>query len=965
MAENQWRGFLRGGRNAIQVVVAATIVGLAGGAALAGGLTPRMSSATGSDSSSAAPLPPEALAAACRARNPYLVTPCYAKGDEWDEPAVVAYRDTSDNSDHHVLATHRQVGATYGAAYDAERRHLFMAAYHKRGTAFGPLGPGGIYRIDMATGDVLQWLTVPDAGPDRHDRRGGYWPDARAQNSVGVVGLGDIDLSEDGADLFVINLQVRQIFRFRTSDRGLVQRIPIGAADEAWYGDARPFALAVAADKLYHGVVNTAFRSGDDRAIEALVYESRYDGGEMREVARFSLAYDRGAALRFGGGAAISARWRAWINGYDSVAGFPGFGIYPQPMLSDIAFTNDGDMVLGLRDRFGDMTFFDPGGANPPGEGAGIPAGDILLGRRSGDRWTVDAAPEHFAEDAGPGLGARSAVHEETGFGGLGYIPASDLVVTTGLAPERINSGGAFWFEPGSGDNTAREEIYAWSADAPNFGKANGLGDVELMCPVEVPTPTPTATLTATATSIPTSTPTPTLTLTPTITPTPTPYRIYLPFAESGCIPKKRYIDVVLVLDRSTSMLRPVEEGGIAKNEAAIQAAAHFVGQLQLEPDYLDRHDQVSIVGFNDLAWTQMPLSNDRGAVLSALDELREVTAEGTRLDLAFIQGQDALDTPARMPDNKPVLILLTDGIPNRVPFPPGGRQEDTVLEAAARARRSGTHVFTIGLGKPTDIFPRMLMEASSNPYDYYYAPRPEDLLGIYERIAGRFYTCDLDEPPPPTPCLPEHVHADVALVLDMSTSMRRDTPSGSIKLNAAIEAAHLFASLMDFEPDGWHRRDQVAIVGFNDEAWVEIGLSSDRAAIHDAIDRLRGRVAEGTRLDLAIERGQSVFYEDRLLENDAVMIVLSDGLPNRVPTPEPSGTQEETVLAEAAKAKLTSTRIFTIGLGLPDDILRDLLERVASSSRDYFFAPDGEDLEDIYRQIAGRIEECKPVGDG
>ncbi|HUE96013.1 MAG TPA: VWA domain-containing protein, partial [Longimicrobiaceae bacterium] len=89
------------------------------------------------------------------------------------------------------------------------------------------------------------------------------------------------------------------------------------------------------------------------------------------------------------------------------------------------------------------------------------------------------------------------------------------------------------------------------------------------------------------------------------------------------------------------------------------------------------------------------------------------------------------------------------------------------------------------------------------------------------------------------------------------------------------------------------------------------------------------------------------------------VMILLTDGLPTRVPTPESGGRQEDTVIAEAARAKAAGTRIFTIGLGLGDDVLRDLLGAVASRPEDYHFAPDGEDLADVYRQIAGRIRGC------
>ena len=43
---------------------------------------------------------------------------------------------------------------------------------------------------------------------------------------------------------------------------------------------------------------------------------------------------------------------------------------------------------------------------------------------------------------------------------------------------------------------------------------------------------------------------------------------------------------------------------------------------------------------------------------------------------------------------------------------------------------------------------------------------------------------------------------------------------------------------------------------------------------------------------------------------------------------------------------------MFTIGLGLPDDVLRQLLEDAASHPRDYAFAPDAEDLAAIRRDI-------------
>ncbi len=255
------------------------------------------------------------------------------------------------------------------------------------------------------------------------------------------------------------------------------------------------------------------------------------------------------------------------------------------------------------------------------------------------------------------------------------------------------------------------------------------------------PTPTPTETSTPT----PTDTPEPTKTPTSTLTPTPSSYTIYLPIARQDpdeCIPELIYADAVLVIDMSTSMYRETRSGR-TKHEAALAAARAFVEQLNLVGDILGRHDRVGIAGFNDTAWTAIELSNDPDAIDTAIESLLDRIANGTRLDLALLQGQSVLDATARIDDNSPVLILLTDGLPNRVPLHPvSGRQEETVLEAATEAKEAGTRVFTIGLGDPADVAHELLEEAASSPEDFYYAPDGDDLESIYRQIAGRIVEC-------------------------------------------------------------------------------------------------------------------------------------------------------------------------------------------------------------------------------
>lgn len=459
-------------------------------------------------------------AAACTLADPVLATTMFARGPHPSQPAVVSFTRRAADAIG-TLAVQRDVGAAYGLAYDRPKHHLYIAAYHKRGAPFGPGGPGAVYRLDVATGQVAAWLTVPNAGADAHDAGGGHFPDTSARTAVGKTGLGDIDLNADGSELFVMNLADKRIYRYRTEDGALLGTLPTGAAGEPWAADARPFALAVEGDVLYHGVVDAAERRQSAADLRAVVYASGHDGAAMRPVADFGLDYARGLVDVPAG---LAARWQPWGDGYvfhPGPAPGTGWNIRPQPILSDIVFTANGDMVLGLRDRYGDMGFYDPSGLNPDGEGSMIPAGDIVHARKVGGGFVVQPSPEYYTDDFGPGFGALP-VHDETAFGGLAHLDASDEVVTSAAAPLDIVTGGALWFAPATAVNTARRELYRL-AGGITYAKANGLGDVEQLCvlppPESPPSVTPRATATATATTTPTAAPPPSATATAAPTP--------------------------------------------------------------------------------------------------------------------------------------------------------------------------------------------------------------------------------------------------------------------------------------------------------------------------------------------------------------------------------------------------------------------------------------------------------------
>jgi Mg-chelatase subunit ChlD len=253
--------------------------------------------------------------------------------------------------------------------------------------------------------------------------------------------------------------------------------------------------------------------------------------------------------------------------------------------------------------------------------------------------------------------------------------------------------------------------------------------------PTLTPTPAPTDTPTPTPTNTPTRTPTPTP-VPP--TPTPRPQPIYLPILiREQCIPSRTYTDVALVLDLSTTMREPSADG--RRKIDVVQAAAQlFLDRMTLAGDERQGSDQVAIVAFNRTAWIQQPLTRDRSALRTAIERLPLRMEEYTRLDLAFERGAEAL-RDERHTINSPVLIVLTDGLPNQVPYAEDGTVETTVLRAAAAAKAAGITVYTIGVGRPggahREINPDLLRAAASRPNMYFGALDAGQVAGIYGEL--------------------------------------------------------------------------------------------------------------------------------------------------------------------------------------------------------------------------------------
>ncbi|NJK39212.1 MAG: tandem-95 repeat protein [Oscillatoriales cyanobacterium RM2_1_1] len=454
-----------------------------------------------------------------------------------------------------TLATIGNVGATYGLAFHNEADDLFAGAFQRRHTDIGPEGNDAIYRLDGVAGGtpaITPFINLDDffgadsAGPLSHDRNN-FNSDGPAFDAVGKVALGDVELSEDRQFVWTVNLNDRRLYKIpvgtaadpttpvdyalgdtRPIERyNLVEGINPPDPTDPNEGtgidfsasvpdDVRPFGMAIQDGLIYLGFVDSAESTQNANDLEAYVYsfDPETETFSTAPVLSFPLTYQRSikhALTPDDGNAGFPSEWTYWRNDFSDLtfrnqtSADLAWTVEVQPMLTDITFDNNGDMVLGLADRTSYQMGRSPVdvNGNPP---AGVTdfditsGGEILRATTNGDdTWTIEP---HVADAAGnPGTDrnsefykgeffqnpvATTTSHEETAQGGLAQVPGYNSVATTAMDPAWFFSGGVIKLEnedvPRGDSQTSRTELFARRGNPdPNafFNKASGLGDLE------------------------------------------------------------------------------------------------------------------------------------------------------------------------------------------------------------------------------------------------------------------------------------------------------------------------------------------------------------------------------------------------------------------------------------------------------------------------------------------------------
>ncbi len=495
----------------------------------------------------------------CEDSNPPILVSCFETGNAVygstgnANKGIIGfpYNSTGSLTAPSEVAQIYEVGTVWGLAWQASTQRMFSGAFLKRHSGLGPEGIGGVYVTDYTngTGTVvnsfdLQGVSPANGGPaidlgsvDRssgadytlpNDNTTDNW-DLDAFEKIGKISFGDVDISPDGRTLWLTNLNQQALISVDVSDStnypGVVNQYRfqgMSGTPNCAKGELRPWGLAISKNKGYVGCVctgenNTSTTS--DMHAYVLSFDLNNPTGFTTEI-DFALNYTRENAIDFTGLSigTQSGAWNTWADTWVET----GFGnsplselAYPQPILSDLDFLDDGSMVMGFSDRWG----FQMGYANYiPVSGvtastSGDVAGDIIKacyingtfvlegtgGCTVNDNTTNSTLDndgpsnngEFFYSDAFDDTGRSPTFnHNETFIGSLGVLRGTNEVVAAHYDPL---DGNGFAFDLGllwhNAETGARNQELRIIESGAVQSKGNNLGDLALVCaaaPLEI-----------------------------------------------------------------------------------------------------------------------------------------------------------------------------------------------------------------------------------------------------------------------------------------------------------------------------------------------------------------------------------------------------------------------------------------------------------------------------------------------
>lgn len=462
--------------------------------------------------------------------NPWIVTAVMSKGtpsnpqsNAFLNPAIVANQFNTGsggpragpNGNYNIVSA-AEVGSIWGLAYQKETKSIFSGAFLKRNAQLGPAGLGAIYVTDLNSflpnpivtpgfryyGNTKLLLNLDSFGIQTGDetrlRRdiklnsNDASHDSTVYDLVGKWGLADLDLNDRGDTLFAINMHNRSLIIIHvgnpyvlpiTKDR--ITEIPIPSSSCSVNSDWRPWGIKYKDGSLYVGGLCNAEFSKNPQDLVGTIY--KFSNSTFTKLTQFDLFYDKGSV------AGTCRNFKPWSNSfyYYNIGGDQICG--PVPIVSDIEFDSEGNMLVAIGDRLGYQTGGRDFGTKRTDNVAYISfaGGDLLKFFKLKDEYLLEKNAtvgfyttgganntqgicngEFFYQDGYFG-------HEESVLGALAIHPSYNTVLTTMMDPDQIWSNGWSQMENSKGEKKVNYNIF--TGESGTFGKSAGLGDIEIM----------------------------------------------------------------------------------------------------------------------------------------------------------------------------------------------------------------------------------------------------------------------------------------------------------------------------------------------------------------------------------------------------------------------------------------------------------------------------------------------------
>jgi hypothetical protein len=443
----------------------------------------------------------------CQA-NPDVVLACFYNGladnDIRDRKALARFSYAASGYpgiDRDRLSARQYLGSVYGLAYNPKNYTVYASAFLRRHIGLGPDGLGAIYEVDSITGAVRLLKDVSgvvgELPPSTVRDLGNSGDPAKDEDIVpylGRLGMGDLDISDDGSSLYFTNLRTGEVMRTATDNSADVQSF--GQPNPGCGSTPRPWGLAVRGSRVYVGV---ACEDGTRGAVM-----STSDEGASWTV---DVEIPFSDYTTPGQWSTAPRPWEAWQDTHWNKG----------PIVADIEFDADNSIAIGIKTRNGliasanNYRYRD----SPVLEEFAPTDGDLLKACWSYDneRYELETNGSCGADTTasagngqGPGGGEfygadmwgstdPSNGHHEITTGALALLPGSRSVMSTAFDTNAWLTQGVRVFDQKMGTEvrsyqTSGQDILSGETIEPgSLGKADGLGDLELLCdeaPLEI-----------------------------------------------------------------------------------------------------------------------------------------------------------------------------------------------------------------------------------------------------------------------------------------------------------------------------------------------------------------------------------------------------------------------------------------------------------------------------------------------